>query len=173
MDKTSLDIEFENAVRLLVEHMPPSEEGSRKPILFHDIRVGTHLYRKGYSRNIVLAGVLHDAIEWSDITEELLRDGFEENILRIVLANSKDRSIKDSDKRIDDMIERCVAEGEGALIVKAADTIDSFEYYTKTGNKKELSGHCMKTTEAIFQHLPADFHDPIFEELRKWKDKTI
>lgn len=173
MDDTSLDIEFEKAVRLLVEHMPLSEEGSRKPILFHGIRVGIYLYRKGYPRDTVLAGVLHDAIEWSDITEETLRNGFGENVLRIVLANSKDRSIEDSDKRVDDMIDRCIAEGEGALIVKSADTIDSFEHYTKTGNQKELSGHCMKTTEAIFRNLPADFHDLIFEELRKWKDKTI
>lgn len=146
--------------------MPPSEEGSRKPILFHDIRVGTYLYRKGYPRDIVLAGVLHDAIEWSDITEEMLRDGFGENVLRIVLANSKNRSIEDSGERIDDMIGRCVAEGEGALIVKAADTLDSFEHYTKTGNQKELSGHCMKTAEAILRHLPAGFHDPIFNDLR-------
>lgn len=165
---TSLDIEFEKAVRMLVESMPPSEDGSRKPVLFHDIRVGTYLYRKGYPREIVLAGVLHDAIEWSGITEDMIRDGFGENILRMVLANSKNRSIGDSDKRISDMIGRCVAIGEGALIVKAADTIDSFEHYTKTNNQKELSGHCRKIARTILEHLPADFHDPIFSDLRIW-----
>jgi len=59
----SLNLKFEKAVRLLVEYMPPSDTDSRKPILFHDIRVGVYLYENGYSENIVLAGVLHDAIE--------------------------------------------------------------------------------------------------------------
>jgi len=59
----SLNLKFEKAVRLLVEYMPHSDADSRKPILFHDIRVGVYLYENGYSENIVLAGVLHDAIE--------------------------------------------------------------------------------------------------------------
>ena len=72
----SLNIEFEKAVRLLTEHMPPSDENSRKPIMFHDIRVGVYLYENGYAQDVVLAGVLHDAIEWSDISEQLLKDEF-------------------------------------------------------------------------------------------------
>lgn len=164
----SLDIEFEQAVRMLVEHMPPLEKGSRKPILFHDIRVGTALYRKGYPRDIVLAGLLHDAIEWSDITEDMLRETFGKNILQIVLANSKNRSIENSGERIDDMMRRCVAVGKSALIVKVADTIDSFEHYAKTGNQEEIEHHCKPNAESILKYLPADFHDPIFDELREW-----
>lgn len=163
-----MDIEFENGVRMLVGHMPASEEGSRKPILFHDIRVGTSLYRRGYGRDIVIAGLLHDALEWSDISDEMLRNGFGEDVLRIVLANSKDRSIEDSAERIDDMVRRCVEAGEGALIVKAADTIDSFEHYTKTGNARELERHCKPIAEVVLRRKPEDFHDAIFEELRSW-----
>ena len=64
-----LNVKFEKAVRLLVEHFPPSDESSRKPVLFHDIRVGVYLYEHGYSEDIVLAGLLHDAIEWLSATE--------------------------------------------------------------------------------------------------------
>lgn len=168
MNPTSLDIEFEKAVRMLVAHFPPSEEGIRKPVLFHDIRVGTYLYQKNYPRDIILAGVLHDAIEWSDITEEMIRENFGENILQIVLANSKDRSIQDPTERIDDMIKRCVAIGEAALIVKATDTIDSFRYYTKVANQDELANHCFPNALAILKHQPASFQDPIFTELQEW-----
>jgi (p)ppGpp synthase/HD superfamily hydrolase len=55
-----LSVEFERAVRFLAEHMPPSDENSRKPIMFHDIRVGVYLYENDYPQDIVLAGVLHD-----------------------------------------------------------------------------------------------------------------
>jgi (p)ppGpp synthase/HD superfamily hydrolase len=61
-----LNIKFEKAVRLLVEHLPFSEDNSKKPRLFHAIRVGVYLYEQGYSENIVLAGILHDAIEWAN-----------------------------------------------------------------------------------------------------------
>lgn len=163
-----MDIEFEKAVRILIEYMPESEVGSRKPILFHGIRVGVSLYRRGYPREVVLSGLLHDALEWSDMSEEALKDEFGENILSIVLANTKDRSIDDSTERIDDMIKRCVTVGESALIVKAADTIDSFEHYTRTGNTRELEGHCQKIAGSILRQKPDTFRDPIFEELRTW-----
>jgi hypothetical protein len=44
-----VNVEFEKAVRLLVKHFPVSEESSRKPVLFHDIRVGMYLYEHNYS----------------------------------------------------------------------------------------------------------------------------
>ncbi|MFA6973471.1 MAG: HD domain-containing protein [Parcubacteria group bacterium] len=164
----SLDIEFEKAVRMLAEHFPVSEEGSRKPVLFHDIRVGVYLYERGYARDIVLAGVLHDALEFSDITEQMLREEFGDNVLKIVQANSKDRSIQDSDERIEELIRRCAAAGQDALIVKAADTLDSFQHYTKTDNQAELE-YCAKTTVAIFKYKPEDFNGAVFSEIRKWQ----
>jgi guanosine-3',5'-bis(diphosphate) 3'-pyrophosphohydrolase len=163
----SLDIEFEKALRILVQYLPQSEAGSRKPVLFHDIRVGVYLYENGYSRAIVLGGLLHDAIEWSKVAEEMLQDEFGENITKIVLANTKDRSIENSDERIKDLVKRCVETGKDALIVKAADSLDSFKHYTSTDNKDELE-YCRKNSAAIFKHKPEEWQDPVFEELKKW-----
>lgn len=160
-----MDIEFEKAVRLLAEHMPVSQEGSRKPVLFHDIRVGVYLYERDYAREIVLAGVLHDALEWSETMPEVLAENFGENILKIVQACTKDRSIQDPQERIEDMIRRCVESGQEALIVKAADTLDSFKHYTKTGNESELD-YCRQNAEAIFKYKPEDYNDRVFDELR-------
>lgn len=163
----SLDIEFEKAVRMLTQHLPVSKEDSRKPILFHDIRVGVYLYEKDYSRDIVLAGVLHDALEFSAITEEMLQAEFGENVLQMGKANSKDRSIEDPDERIEELIKRCAGAGQDALIVKVADILDSFKHYTKTKNQPELE-YCAKTTKAILKYLPKDFKDQAFEELKKF-----
>jgi (p)ppGpp synthase/HD superfamily hydrolase len=89
----SLNIKFEKAVRILSEYMPPSDENSRKPIMFHDIRVGVYLYENGYSEDIVLAGVLHDAIEWSDADEQLLRNEFGDTVVRLIFSSTKDDTI--------------------------------------------------------------------------------
>jgi guanosine-3',5'-bis(diphosphate) 3'-pyrophosphohydrolase len=162
----SLDIEFEKAVRMLAEHMPVSEEGSRKPVLFHDIRVGVYLYENNYSRDIILAGVLHDALEFSDITEEIIKNEFGENVLKIVKACTKDRSIENSDARIDELVKRCAECGKDALIVKAADTLDSFKYYTKENNAGELE-YCRKNVEALLKYT-SDFEDEVFGKLGAW-----
>ncbi|MBI4239675.1 HD domain-containing protein [Candidatus Uhrbacteria bacterium] len=163
----SLGVEFEKAVRLLVQYMPPSDEQNRKPALFHDIRVGVYLYERNYSMEIVLAGILHDAIEWSRITDEMLRKEFGDTITGLVRACTKDDSIKDPVEKIEKIIKQCVATGEDALIVKAADIIDSFKWYTIMQNEGELK-YCMRNADAIFRLKPEHFQDKIFNELQKW-----
>ncbi|MFH1508888.1 MAG: HD domain-containing protein [bacterium] len=165
-----LNIKFEKAVRFLAEHFPVSDESSRKPVLFHDIRVGVYLYENGYSEEIVLAGLLHDAIEWSDVTEEMLRKEFGDRVLKLVLANTKDDCIEDKVEKTDELIKRCVKNGQDALIVKTVDIIDSFKWYESQDNKEELN-YCMRNANAIMKLKPEDFDDKIFEKLKKWQDK--
>src|SRR3989338_8386653 len=91
----SLNVECEKAIRMLAMHVPPADETSRKPALFHAIRVGAHLYERNYSRDVVIAGFLHDALEWSSITEKMMWDEFGELVVEFVCACTKDDSIKD------------------------------------------------------------------------------
>jgi (p)ppGpp synthase/HD superfamily hydrolase len=150
--------------------MPPSDENSRKPILFHDIRVGVYLYENGYSSDIVLAGLLHDAIEWSKITKQMLKDNFGDNVVKLVLASTKDDSIENKEEKTTELIKRCVQNGQDALIVKTADIIDSFKFYSKVDNKSELQ-YCMRNANAILEYKPDDFDDKIFDELKNWQDR--
>lgn len=166
----TLHIEFEKAVRLLVECMPPSNEDSRKPILFHDIRVGVYLYDNKYSYDVVLAGLLHDAIEWSSVTEQIIRKEFGDTVALLVLASTKDDSILDEKEKTNELIARCINNGEDAIIVKTADIIDSFKWYSSQNNKEEL-GYCMRNADAILRLKPNYFNDVIFDELRVWKNK--
>ena len=163
----SLSIKFEKAVRLLVEHFPVSDETSRKPVLFHDIRVGVYLYENGYSEDVVLAGILHDAIEWSSATEKMLRKEFGDNVVKLVLASTKDDSIKDKQEKTEELIKRCVKNGEDALIVKTADILDSFKWYTGQKNKGQLE-YCARNANAILKYKPDNFDDKIVNELKKW-----
>ena len=163
----NLDIEFEKAVRFLAEHLPASEENSRKPILAHGIRVGVYLFEKNYPREIVLAGVLHDTLEFSNVSEQMIRDGFGEKIVEIVRACTKNRAISDSDKRIDELARRSAEAGKEALIVRAVDTIDSFKHYTRTENQGELD-YCRKNAETILKYKPEDVDDQVFKDLREW-----
>lgn len=155
---------FEKAIHLLCRYMPQADE-LIKPTLFHSIRVGVYLYDHNYDENIVLAGVLHDSIEDTDIDEHLLQSEFNEEIANIVKANSKDKSISDSDKRIEELIKRCISSGQNALIVKAADVLDNYKYYAKTNSKDGLK-YCANNAKTIFQYIPNNFDDNIFDELK-------
>lgn len=165
-----LNVEFEKAVRLLVEHLPISDTTTRKPIIAHDIRVGVYLYEKGYSHDIVLAGLLHDLFENSTYNPEALKQEFGDNVVRLVQANSKDESVGKGERN-EEMIERCVENGQDALIVKVADTIDSFNYYSRVNNQEQLQNHCLKIADLIFKYKPADWDDKIFAELKERQSK--
>lgn len=163
----SLNIEFEKAVRLLCEHLPVSNENTKKPILFHDIRVGVYLYGHGYSRDVVLAGVLHDILEFTKVSPQVLQKEFGGKVAGLVRANTKDDSIKDPEKKTTELILRCIKSGLDALVVKTADILDSFKYYTATKNDGQLR-YCARNAAAIFKYKPADFTDPVFDELQRW-----
>jgi (p)ppGpp synthase/HD superfamily hydrolase len=171
MKVNEFDLEFEKAIRFLVKHTPMAVEGVKKAMVPHDIRVGVYLFNNNYSKDIVLAGILHDTIEFTDVNKELLVENFGEKVTKIIVANSKDRSIKDSDKRIEELVKRCCEDSYEALIVKIADTIDSFNHYTKTDNKNEID-YCIKNAQAVLKYKPESFNDDILEELESWLNKT-
>ncbi len=166
------DIKFEKATRLLIDNLPASDKNSRKPILFHDIRVAVFLYENGYSPNLILAGLLHDSVEWGGINEEKLRSEFGDEITKIVLANTKDDSIKNNDEKIKELVGRCVDNGIESLIVKTADIIDSFKWYMKKKNLDELN-YCIKNANNILDLKPNTFDDKIFDILKNLRDESV
>lgn len=165
-----LGVEFERAMRFLTKHMPISDENSKKPELFHSLRVGVYLYEEGYSKEMILSGVLHDIIEDSRVDEEMLRKEFGDEVTILVLACTKNESIVDKKQKIKELIGRCVDNGQDALIVKTADILDSFKWYARQKNDEQLL-YCLRNAEAIFNLKPRVFEDKIFDELKIWKDK--
>ena len=163
----NLNIEIEEVIRFLSLRIPNSKEDSRKSILFHDIRVGTYLYEKNYSKDIILAWFLHDILEWTGIDKQTIENEFGNNILKLILANSKDDSIIDEEEKINELIMRCVQNWQDALIIKTADIIDSFKWYSNQINNKELL-YCTRNANAIFKFKPDNFNDKIFDDLEFW-----
>lgn len=164
----SLELNFEKAVKLLCEYMPVGEE-RKKPLLMHALRVGMYLYERNYSADVVLAGLLHDILEWTESSDEAVRSEYGDHVYAIIKANTKDRSIADPVERRREYIDHCVVVGKDALIVKAADTLDSYQFYTSVKNPEELS-RSVDIAKTILEKLPSYFHDPIFSELEKVRE---
>lgn len=153
----------EEAIRCLVEYMPPAEE-LIKPTLLHSVRVGTYLYNNGYSQDVVLAGYLQDLVEDTEIKQSYIEEKFGKNVLDIVLANSKDESIAKEDRN-KELLQRCVDCSNDALIVKIADILDNYKYYKRIESQKGLD-YCAGNTEYLLEIVTPSFEDKIFDELK-------
>jgi len=167
-----MDISFEKSIIFLAKYAPKSDQDTRKPMIPHDIRVGVYLYEHGYSQDIIVAGVLHDMLEFTEVTEDTIKQNFGNHVAKIVRACTKNRSTENSKEREKDLVQRCINIGVDALVVKAADTLDSFKYYTKTQSEKGLD-YCRQNSGFIFELKPKDWDDPIFDELKKFNRTQI
>ena len=158
-----LELAFEKAVNLLCQYMPVGEE-RKKPLLMHSLRVGMYFYGHDYSSDIVMGGLLHDILEWTESPEDMLKKEFGENVHAIVQANTKNRQIDDPIERRREYIDRCIQVGEEALIVKAADTIDSYDFYQAVDNSEEIEGS-VDIAKTVLEKKPEGFKDSIFKKL--------
>ncbi len=136
-------------------------ESPNKPVIPHALRVGELLYEKGFSDDVVNAGLLHDLLEWSGVVEKDLEEKFGRHVVDLVKANTKDRSIAERDARRQAQIDACLKIGDDALAIKIADNIDSFCYYSKNQNEKELQ-RCKDWNELLTEHA-SDALKKIFE----------
>lgn len=159
-----LELRFEKAVQFLVQHMPIGEE-RRKPLLMHALRVGFYLYSKGYSEAVVIAGLLHDVVEWTDGSVEEIHELFGEKVVDIVMVNTQNRDIEDKTEQWKDMVDRCVELGEDAVVVKAADTLDSLRYYIAAENELEVE-RSRSIGRYILASASTDMKGFVTEELR-------
>lgn len=159
----------EDALRLLSTSMPITETDSLKPELFHSIRVGMSLYQHGCSMEIVVAGLLHDLLEETEISIDYVTERFGTEVSAIVQSCTKDRSITDSQERIEELIGRCIQKGEKALLVKTADILDSYQWYERTNNSGELL-YCSRNANLILSAVDTSSH-VLFQDLAEWYSK--
>jgi len=165
-----LNITIEKAVRFLCKHFSESRDDSKKPRLSHSLRVGFDVYQRAilnnnYSNEIVVGAFLHDVIEWSSAHRDRIEKEFGDKVLRLVLANTKDRSIEDGKERIAELAYRCAQVGEEAFIIRSVDTLDSFRWYTAMENDGELE-YCKRSAQAILEYKKDIWNDPVFEEVK-------
>ncbi|MBU2542076.1 HD domain-containing protein [Patescibacteria group bacterium] len=154
---------FKEALDFLEVHPLTSPN---KPALPHVKRVGQYLYEKGFSDDVVNAGLLHDSLEWSQTSEEELKEKFGNKILEIIKANSKNTSIEGTINRAVDMMERCKKVGDGAMAIKIADVYDSCNYYTKLKNEKELKDYKI-FVKLLLENLSDNLKKIFLEDLNK------
>ncbi len=73
----SFTLRFERALRLAASgHRDQVRKGSGVPYVEHPMGVALILDRAGFEEDVVIAGLLHDLVEDTEITLEQVREGF-------------------------------------------------------------------------------------------------
>lgn len=125
---------FQKAIVFLVNNINNTGHNP-KPVVLHSIRVAMHLYNFEYSSEVIIAAFLHDLIEDSKCTLEEIRSSFGNEVSSIVDALTFDKSISSREERNKKEIERAVAFGKAAVLIKASDLLDNSNYYHLAGEE--------------------------------------
>ncbi len=160
-----LEKAMDEAIMFLSKAFSKSGRNS-KPVIMHSIRTGMELFNRGYSKDIVLAGLLHDILEDTDCSKEHLEEAFGSRIASLVDAATFDRSIPGKRERNLDVFLRCRKLGFDALIVKCADILDNIDYFTPTPGYEDLCEMLMQKYHD-FLDISRDMigSEPLFADL--------
>jgi len=146
-----------------------SRKGSSEPASEHSFRVRDALKRYGYAEDVILAGLLHDTIEDSEVTEAELRElGFSDRTRELVLLCTHDERIEDGDKRWIVMMANLIKAGDKeAWAIKTADITDNLRSCHTMA--KERCKFMREAKGPFFLNISKSAleNTPIWEELKK------
>jgi guanosine-3',5'-bis(diphosphate) 3'-pyrophosphohydrolase len=118
------DQDIDRAIRALSFAVDFAGHGNEKPVVLHSVRVALLLRQLGYSRDIQVAGALHDIIQNTSYPLHDIALDFGDGVADIVAANTLDTSIEEWAERYQEGLGRCIEAGSAAAIVKAVDLFD-------------------------------------------------
>lgn len=155
---------IEKAICYLVEKYQESGKNP-KPVILHSLRVGMYLLELGYEANVIIAGILHDLIEDSDVSIEDIKNYFSLEIAEWVSAVSFKPQIDDPVKQYQEMFKRTILEGEIPIIIKAIDLlVNSIYIYLIPDLKKQ---RMLLQKILYFINLTVSFSsEPVLKELK-------
>lgn len=115
--------EIERALFFLSNALQDSGHNT-KPVLLHSIQVAEMLWERGFPQDVVIAAVLHDVVEDTDITIDDVGQSFGHQVAVYVdaLTVSDTQDIMQSFARMAEL-------GSEALSIRAADLIQNSYYY--------------------------------------------
>uniref|UniRef100_A0A7V3J9V7 HD domain-containing protein n=1 Tax=candidate division CPR3 bacterium TaxID=2268181 RepID=A0A7V3J9V7_UNCC3 len=110
---------------------------NEKPLILHSIRVGLRLMELNETKNVVIAGFLHDLLEDTDCKLEEIKSSFGEEVATLIAACTFDRNIKDYKERWQKLITNLKQAGQDALLIKLVDQMENLPYYILISDEKK------------------------------------
>jgi hypothetical protein len=170
---------IQKAVEFAIQTHEIDEKQKRKgkdiPYITHPLTVGLILSIAGASEDVVIAGILHDTIEDSVVTKEMIALQFGENVMQLVLSVTEQDKSKSWEVRKAEALEHIKTFSHDSLLLKSGDVIantrEILADYKKDGDimfskfnapKEKILESSIKTIKAIVEMWP---ESPLAEDL--------
>ncbi len=118
-------------------HAGQCRKGTKRPYIIHLLGVAKTLIGHGCSEDLVVAGILHDTVEDTDVTVENIRQTFGEKVASLVQAASEPDKSDTWENRKRHTIEYLKTAPRDVLLIACADKLDNIreirEDYAKVG----------------------------------------
>lgn len=86
---------IEKAIEVAAEaHQGQYRKGTRTPYITHPYAVGLILMEAGCGESVIIAGILHDTVEDTDLTLEFIQEHFGEQVADIVDGCSENKALR-------------------------------------------------------------------------------
>lgn len=156
------------AEQLVRDEISGTRKGSDKPNFQHSVNVGLFLEELGFEKNVVIAGILHDIIEDSNVSISGLQiKGFSPEVVNLVRLCTHDKSIKNKDSRWILMISKIIDRGsEKAMAIKMADLIDNIHSCHTLSPDRMIFMRDIKSQILLALTADDSYFDTISEKLR-------
>lgn len=96
------------------------------PYIQHPLEVACLLAHADASTDVVRAGLLHDTVEDTDVTPDMLREHFGDTVARLVQEVTDDKSLPPAERK-KLQIEHAAHASTGARIIKLADKLNNLQ----------------------------------------------
>jgi len=164
--------EIKSAVKFLITSFGKPKKGE-KPVVIHSLRVAFYLDSLGYSKEVIIAALLHDILEDSEVTLEELKKKFGEKVAKLVEVNSLDLSLPKNADRYKKVYSLAKENGRDALLIRGADLLDNSKYYylVKSKNLKKLLLWKYDYFLKISEELIGDTQ--VFKDLKTYRQNLV
>ena len=141
----------------------------RRRTVEHSIAVACLLAAVGEGQTVVVAGLLHDVLEDTDVAPEEVQDRFGLEVARVVRALSQDPAIADYADRKAALRRQTITAGRGAATIALADKLAKLQASTDRPRKRKLR-HYAATLQAVEdQYGRTPLSERLREQLARWR----
>lgn len=158
--------EIKKALELAKKSHENQKRDEGDPYVIHLFRItNTLIYNLGIKdRDILIASLLHDIVEDTDITFEQVKEEFGDKVAEIVKALTRDKDKETKEEKFKKTLES----SEAIIILKAADWLDNIRSLVyRTDREDRWQRHLRETEQMYIPLAKASGQEYLIEEIQK------
>lgn len=129
---------YEQARKLMIKaHNGQKRKITGEPYFSHPLNVARILRRAGFPEEVVIAGLLHDAVEDTEVTDQDIREMFGDIIADLVASHTENKSLSWEERKAHtiEQVRTGTLEEKALIVADKLDNLSSVRYALSSEGK--------------------------------------